>query len=367
MNSMMKLSSTCASLRPTAAGLQFCAPPAHHAHARARRGFLRGLVPKAVRAFCSAVGALAVALSLSASALAQSYPNRPVKMLVPFPAGSATDLAARLIGQHLGGVFGQTFVVDNRPGAGGSIAGLEVVRAAPDGYTLLFSSNSAISSNVALLKKIPYDPTKDFAPIAAIGENMLVLMVKPTFPARTIPEFIAQLKSRPGKFTAGYGSSSSQVCIAVLNKLAGTDALPVPYKGIPLAVNDVLGGTLDFTFVDIGNAMAQAKGGGLRPIGVSSAARNGLVPDWPALAEVLPGFDITAWFAVVGPAGMPRDAVERLNGAIGQALRQPEFREKLAAIGLSPVIMTPEQLKGFIATEIVKWTRIVKEAEIQPE
>lgn len=314
--------------------------------------------------------ATAIALGLAVTAggaIAQGYPNRPVKMIVPFPAGTATDLAARMVGQQLGSALGQPFVIENKPGAGGSIAAMEVIRAAPDGYTLLFSSNSAISSNVALLKNIPYDPNRDFSPVAAIGDNMLVLMVKSSFPAKNLDELIAHVKQRPGKVSAGYGSSSSQVSIAMLNKLAGTDALSIPYKGIPLAVNDVLGGTLDFTFVDIGNAMAQAKGGAMRAIGVTSAKRNALVPDWPAIAESLPGFDITAWFAIVGPAGLPRDVVDKLGGAIGQALKTAELKDKLANVGITPMPMAPEQLKTFIATEITKWTRIVREANITPE
>ncbi len=326
---------------------------------------------KAPARFATLLGrtmALALGLAvLATAALAQSYPTHSVRLVVPFPPGSATDLAARLVGQQLGTALGQPFVVDNKPGAGGSIAAMEVIRAAPDGYTLLFSSNSAISSNVALLKKIPYDPNKDFSAVAGIGETMLALMVKPGFTARSVPEFVAYLKQRPGKVTAGYGSSSSQVSIAMLNKLAGVDTLAVPYKGIPLAVNDVLGGTLDFTFVDIGNAMAQAKGGALRAIGITSFKRNPLVPDWPALSEALPGFDITAWFAIVGPAGLPKDVVDKLNAATSQALKQPELKDKLGNIGLSPMPMSPPELKTFIGAEIVKWTQIVKDANIQPE
>lgn len=311
---------------------------------------------------------LSLIFTLSAGlVLAQTYPVKPVRLVVPFPAGSATDLAARVMGQQLGTALGQSFVVDNKPGAGGSIAAMEVIRAAPDGYTLLFSSNSAISSNVALLKKIPYDPNKDFSAVTGIGETMLVLLVKTAFPARNLQEFIAYAKQRPGKLTAGYGSSTSQVSIAMLNKLAGLDTLAVPYKGIPLAFNDVLGGTLDFTFADIGNALAQNKGGAMRAIGVTSTKRNALAPDWPAMAELLPGFDVTAWFAVVGPAGLPKDVTDKLDAATDQALKQPELKAKLANIGISPMPMPPEQLKTFIGTEITKWTRIVKDANIQPE
>ena len=312
--------------------------------------------------------ALATGFVLGAgAALAQGFPNRPVKLIVPFPPGAATDQAARLIGQQLSTALGQPFVIDNKPGAGGSIAAMEVIRAPADGYTLLFSSNSAISSNVALLKKIPYDPNKDFSPVAGVGETMLALMIKSSFPAKNAADLIAYVKQHAGKASAGYGSSSSQVSIAILNKLAKLDTLSIPYKGIPLAVNDVLGGTLDFTFVDIGNAMAQAKGGNMRSLGVTSLKRTALAPDWPALAETLPGFDITAWFAMVGPAGLPKDVVERLNNATNQALKQADVKEKLANIGLAPMPMQPEQLKGFIASEVVKWTRIVKDANIQPE
>jgi tripartite-type tricarboxylate transporter receptor subunit TctC len=317
-----------------------------------------------LKAFVLALGCAAVA----GPALAQgAYPSRPIRMVVPFPPGAATDLAARVIGQQLGTSLGQTVVVDNKPGAGGSIAAMEVIRSAPDGYTLLFSSNSAISSNVALLKKIPYDPNKDFSPVAGAGETALVLLVKSGFPVKDLKELMLYVKQHPGKVTAGYGSSSSQVSIAMLNKLGGLDTLLVPYKGIPLAVNDVLGGTLDYTFADIGNALAQVKGGAMRALGVTSPKRTPLAPDVPAIAEILPGFDITAWFAIVGPAGIPKDVVDKLNAATTQALKTSEMKEKLAHIGLSPMPMPPAQLKTFIGTEVVKWTRLVKDAGVEPE
>ncbi len=314
--------------------------------------------------------ALAVGAALAAGAapvLAQAWPARPVKMIVPFPAGSATDLAARVMAQQLGASLGQGFVVENKPGAGGSIAAMEVVRAAPDGYTLLFSSNSALASNVALLKSMPYDPVKDLGAVAGVGETTLALMVKADHPARNTAEFLAWLRARPGKASAGFGSSSSQVSIAVLNKLAKTDAQLVPYKGIPLAVNDVLAGVVDFTFVDLGNSMAQAKGGKMRALGVTSPQRSTLTPDWPALAESLPGFDITAWFGIAGPAGLPRDVAEKLHGAVNQALRQVEVKERLAGIGLQPMPMGPDQLKAFMASEVAKWVRLARDANVQPE
>lgn len=315
--------------------------------------------------FLAAAG-LALALA-GPAAFAQPFPNKPIRMIVPFPAGAATDMAARVIGQQLSATLGQAIVIDNKPGAGGSIAAMEVIRSAPDGYTLLFSSNSAIASNVALLKKIPYDPNKDFSPVAGTGETALVLLVKAGFPVKNLKELIAYVKTHAGKVNAGYGSSSSQISIATLDKLAGVETLLVPYKGIPLAINDVLGGTLDYTFADIGNALAQVKGGNMRALGVTSARRTPLMADVPAISEVLPGFDITAWFAIVGPAGLPREVVDKLNAAITQVLRAAEMKDKLATIGLTPMPMPPEQLKTFIGTEIVKWTRLAREANIQPE
>ena len=304
---------------------------------------------------------------LSGISLAQSFPSKTVRLVVPFPAGSATDMAARLAAQYLQTAMNQNFVVENKPGAGGSIAAMEVIRSNPDGYTLLFSSNSAAASNVALLKSIPYDPNKDFTPIAGIGENMLVLMVKSDHPAKNIQEFMSYALQRPGKVNAGYGSSSSQVSIAVLNKLAKIDTMMVPYKGIPLAVNDVLAGVVEFSFVDQGNAMAQSKGGKMRVLGVTSNKRSMLVPEWPALSETLPGFDITAWFAVLGPAGIPKDVVEKLNTQITNILKQNEFKEKMAGIGIQTMPMTSDQLKSHVASEVTKWIRLVKEANIQPE
>ena len=297
----------------------------------------------------------------------QGYPSKPVRMVVPFPPGTGTDLTARLMSQQLQAALGQPFVVDNKPGAGGSIGAMEVVRAAPDGHTLLFSSNSAAASNVALLKAMPYDPVKDFTAVAGIGEAVLVLMVKVDHPAKNLQEFMAYVNQRPGKVDAGYGSSSSQISIAVLTKLGKFNTLAVPYKGIPLAINDVIAGVIDFTFVDMGNAIAQAKGGKLRALGITAVKRSPLVPDWPALAEVMPGFDITAWFAVMGPAGMPKDVVDKLNSTINQILRQAEFRDKLASSGIAPMPMTPEQIKNFVPSEVAKWLQLAKDANIQPE
>jgi tripartite-type tricarboxylate transporter receptor subunit TctC len=309
----------------------------------------------------------AVAVCAAAGTLAQGNPGRPIRLVVPFPAGTATDLAARIVSQQIQQTTGQAFIVDNKPGANGSIAGLEVVRAPADGYTLLFSSNSAIAANVALLKSMPYDPLKDLAPVAGVGENPLVLMVRADSPVHSLRAFVEGAQKQPGKLSSGYGSSSSQVCAAMLNRVAGLDMLLVPYKGIPLALSDVIGGTVDFAFADMGNAMAQAKGGRLRALAVTTAKRSPVMPDWPAIAETYPGFSIKGWFAIVGPAGLPRTVVDRLSADVLKAVNAPEVRERFAALGMSPMPMNPDQLHDYLVSDVANWKRLVAEANVQPE
>jgi tripartite-type tricarboxylate transporter receptor subunit TctC len=195
----------------------------------------------------------------------------------------------------------------------------------------------------------------------------LVLMVKSDFPARTPREFVDYAKAQRGKMSAGYGSSSSQVCIAQLVSLANIEVLPVPYKGIPLAINDVLGGTLQLTFADLGNAIAQAKGGKMSAIGVTSAKRNPIVPDWPALAETLPGFDIDAWIATFGPKGLPDAIARKLHDATTRALAKPDVQAKLATQGFAPALLGPAESVPFIKAEVQKWAKLSKQAGIEPE
>jgi len=312
---------------------------------------------------------LACAMTLHAPVIraADPYPSHPVKMLVPFPAGSATDQLARIMSQALQESTGQPFVIENVPGAQGIIAAERVVKSAPDGYTLLFSSNTAVASNVALFKKLPYDPTKDFAPVARIGTNALVLMVNPKVPAKTVSELVAYAKANPGKLSAGYGSSSSQICIAMLAGMGGLQVVSVPYKGIPQAVSDTVAGTLAFTFVDFGNAIAQSKGGTLRALGVTSEKRSPLLPDWPAIAETLPGYDISAWFAIVAPAATPSDIVDKLASESIRALDKPDVKTRLTGIAITPAPLRPAETGAFIKAEVVKWTRLAKQAGIEPE
>ena len=309
--------------------------------------------------------ALAVLMPIERAA-AQAYPAQAVKLVVPFPAGSATDSIARLIGREWQDTLGQPVVIDNKPGAQGVIGAEQVARSAPDGYTVLITAVS-FAATASLMKKLPYDIVRDFTPISKVAITPLALLVKPDFPARSAREFINRLKARPGKLAAGYGSSSSQVAISQLRAMAGVDVVEVAYKGIPLAMNDVLAGIVEFSFVDLGNAIGQVKAGKLRAIAVTSEKRNPLVPDWPAMAETLPGYDIDAWIATVGPRGLPMEIAQKLHDATQKALAKADVETRLGTIGFSPAPLGPDRMPAFIKAEVDKWAILVRQAGIQPE
>jgi len=297
----------------------------------------------------------------------QTYPTKPVKLIVPFPAGSATDQVARVVGAELQQALGQPFIVENKAGAQGAIAAAEVAKAAPDGYTLMLTTNTPQAANVSLFKKLNYDPVKDFTPITRYGTTSFMLMVRPDFPAKDLKGFIAHARSRPGKLSGGYGSSGSQVSLAMLKQLGKLDIVEVPYKGIPQTVTDTMGGSLQLTFVDMANALAQAKGGKLRGLAVTNGKRSSLAPDLPAIAEELPGYEIIAWFALVAPAKLPEAIVQRLHEVNMKALAKPEVKERFATVGTDIAPLGPDELGKFIQAEVANWARLVKLAGIQPE
>src|SRR4051812_35499307 len=303
----------------------------------------------------------------SSAALAQAYPTKPVKLVVPFPAGSATDQIARLAGAELQQALGQPFVVENKAGAQGSIAAAEVAKAAPDGHTLMLTTNTPQAANVSLFKKLNYDPVKDFTPITRYGTTSFMLMVRPDFPAKDLKGFIAHARSQPGKLSGGYGSAGSQVSLAMLKQLGRLDIVEVPYKGIPQTITDTMGGSLQLTFVDMANAQAQVKGGKLRGLGVTSGKRSALAPELPAIAEELPGYEIIAWFALVAPAKLPEPIVQRLHEANMKALAKPEVKDKFALVGTDVAPMNPAELGRFIQSEVAHWAKLVKLAGIEPE
>jgi tripartite-type tricarboxylate transporter receptor subunit TctC len=310
---------------------------------------------------------LLLGLLLFSHAHAQTYPSRPVKLVVPFPAGSATDQIARVIGQQLQEGLGQPFVVENKPGAQGSIASAEVARAAPDGYTLMVGTNTPLAANPSLFKKLTYDPMKDFAPIARLGTISFMIMVRPDFPAKNLKEFLDYSRKNPGKLSAGYGSAGSQVSQAMLRSMGKIDFIDVPYKGLPQAITDVLGGQVSFTFADLANALAQIKGGKLRGIAVTSQKRSALAPEVPAIAEELPGYELIAWFALVAPAATPTPVVSRLHEVTVKSLAKPEVKARFDSLGTDVAPLNPSELGGFIRSEIDKWAKMAKAAGIQPE
>ena len=316
----------------------------------------------------SFLNALGTALASSADgAFAQGPSGRPIRIVVPLPAGSSNDYVTRVQAPYLTASLGQPVLVENKAGGNGIIGTMDVVKAAPDGQVLLLASLSPLAINMAMVKNLPYDPRRDLTPIAGSSVTNHVLVVKSTFPARSFPEFIAHAKKNPGSVSVGYSTASVQVQIATMNKLAGIDLLPVPYKGTPATITDVVGGSLSATLLDPGNALAQVKGGHLRALAVSSLRRNPVTPDWPAISETLPGFDFSAWNALMGPAGMSREVVNRLNAAVNIALKQKDLIDKYAQTGTVPLIMTPDELKAFIDAETTKWIRLAREANIQPE
>jgi tripartite-type tricarboxylate transporter receptor subunit TctC len=323
--------------------------------------------PSRKRFLALATGMLATPWALPGRAQAPAWPTRPVRMVVPFPPGSGSDVAARVVGQHLANTLGQQFVIDNKPGAGGSIGAMEVVRAAPDGYTLFFGSSSTLAANVSLIRNMPYDPAKDLAPVAGIADSVTALMVRSNFPARNLAEFITHVRQRPGKLNASHGSSSTQIALAALTKVAGLEVTAVPYKGTPLAVQDLLAGNVDFTFADLGTILGQVRAGTLRGLAITTPRRSPMV-DWPPIADTFPAYeDITGWIALAGPPALPRDIADKLSRAVQQALQSAEVKGRLASFGLSPMPMTPDQLRAFIPAEVAKWGRLARAANIQPE
>ena len=303
----------------------------------------------------------------AASAAGQAYPTHVVKLVVPYGPGSSPDQVGRIIAQQLQEALGQPVIVDNRAGALANVGTAEVARAAPDGYTILLTTNTPHAANVALFKQLPFDPVKDFAPIVRLITTSMVLLVRADFPADNLAEFIAYAKTRPQGLNAGYGSAATIVSIAKLRSAAGFKTLDVPYKGVPLAIADVLGGQVDFTLGDFAVSVPQIRGGKMKGLGVTSPVRTPLAPEIPAIAETFPGFETRIWYGLVAPAGTPPAIVTRLHDVVAASLARPEVKARLGGLGLEPAPMAPGEFAEFIKREIAKWTREVRAAGIQPE
>jgi tripartite-type tricarboxylate transporter receptor subunit TctC len=312
----------------------------------------------------AAVFACLLSLGLAAPAVAETFPERPVRLVIPFPAGGSTDLVGRLVAEKMSEGLGQQVVVENRGGAGGNLGAAEVARATPDGYTILMGTVATHALNPAVYTKMPYDAAKDFAPISLLVTVPNVLVVHPSVPANTAQELIALLKANPGKYS--YASSGNGTPLHLSGELfktmAGVDVVHVPYKGAGPALIDVIGGQVPIMFDNLPSSTQHIKSGKLKGIAVTSPQRSPAFPDMPALTEVLPGYETYTWNALFAPAGTPPEIVKKLNEEANKAVNDPKVKAKLAEFSATVVASTPEELGKHVEAELAKWAPIVKAA-----
>jgi tripartite-type tricarboxylate transporter receptor subunit TctC len=319
------------------------------------------------------MAALAPALALAVvagHAWAQTYPSKPIRMALGYPAGSGIDNVARQFARQLEKSLGQPVYVDNKPGALGNIAAQNVATSAPDGYTILFTPSSSPVTNVHLFKKLPFDPVKDFTPIAPIATLGFVLLINPqSLPVKNAAELTALMKKEPGKHSYGTGNAAGQVAGALYTQLAGLDVVNVPYKGVPPAVADLIGGRLDFVMADASLAIPQIKGGRVKGLAVTSNTRIAALSDVPTMAEAgLPEYDLPeSWFGIFGPANTPREVATLLEKHTRAIVNDKTFAESLRSIGVEPLHGTSADLAKMVATDTVKWGQLIKRAGIEPE
>jgi tripartite-type tricarboxylate transporter receptor subunit TctC len=303
-----------------------------------------------------------------AGANAQSYPARPIRIVVPFPPGGIADLFARVIGQKFGETWGQPGVVENRPGAGGNIGAEIVAKSAPDGYTLVTGSIGTHAVNVSLFSKLPYDPIRDFAPVSLIMEAEGLLVVHPSVPVRTVKELIALAKARPGQLayaSAGYGTAA-HLSGELFKSMAKVDLVHVPYKGNVPAITDLIAGQTSLLFATMPTVLPQVQAGRLKALAVTSSTRSPVTPQLPTIAEAaLPGFSVTNWIGFFAPAGTPREVVLKLNGEVARIMQAPDIQKRLVAEGAKFTPWTPDQFAAFVKSELAKWAKVVKEAGIR--
>jgi tripartite-type tricarboxylate transporter receptor subunit TctC len=299
---------------------------------------------------------------------AQAYPARPVRLIVGFPAGAGADIAARLVGQSLSEQLGQPFVIENRPGAGGNIGAEVVVRSPPDGYTLLLV-NTSNAINATLYDKLNFNLIGGVAPVAGIFRGPFVLVVHPSFPAKSVPEFIAYAKANPGKInmaSAGIGSAP-HLAGELFEMMAGVSMVHVPYRGVGPALTDLLGGQVQTMFASMPSSIEYVRDGKLRPLAVTATARWEALPDVPTVGDFLPGYEASAWFAIAAPRNTPVEIVETLNRAVNAALAEPRMKARLATLGGTVMAGSPADFGKLIADETAKWGKVVKAAHIKAD
>ena len=305
----------------------------------------------------------AFSLALPAASHAQAYPSKPIRFVVPYPAGGPLDTIARLLGAKVGESVKQPVVVDNKPGAGGNIGADIVAKSPADGYTILMGAVATHAINPTLYKSIPYDPVKDFAPITQVATTPNVLVIHPSMPATNVREFIAHAKANPGKLSFGSGSIGSAGHLAgeLFKTTAGVDMVHVPYKGAAPAMQDLVGGQINLMFDNLASALVQVKAGKIKALAVTTSKRSSFAPELPTIAESgLPGFDISTWFGVFAPAGTPREVLDRLHAEFAKALAAPDIREKMVNMGAEPVGNSPGEFSAFVRAEAEKYARVIK-------
>jgi tripartite-type tricarboxylate transporter receptor subunit TctC len=309
---------------------------------------------------------LAAATLLAPAAHAQGYPNKPIRLVIPFPAGGATDIIGRAVSQKLGEHLGQAIVVDNKPGAGGSIGSDLAAKGAPDGYTLLLSTSSTHSIAPSFGARLPYDAVADFTPIGHVGNAPNIMLVPNSAPARSVKEWIDYARKNPGKLN--YASSGNGTIVHLTAEYfkaqAGLFLVHIPYKGTALSIPDLVSGKVDVLFDSLPSGLPHVREGRLRALGITSLKPSPLLPDLPPISATVPGFESVTWFGVFGPKGLPPELVTRVNTALNQALREPEVKDRLARLGVEPVGGTPQQFATMLAGDRAKWRKIITERKL---
>ncbi len=295
-------------------------------------------------------------------------PGKNITLVLPFAAGSGTDTTTRIISKDLAKALGANIVIENKPGANGSIAASFVARSEPDGYTIFVTTNTSHSANPYLLKNMTYDPIKDFTPIARTGDLPFMLVIDPKLPVNSVADLIALAKKEPGKYSYASGSSSAIVSGATFATLANIDLLHVPYKSSPPALTDVIAGRVSMMFVDVLTGLPHVKGGALKALAVTTKQRSALLPDLPSMDEAgVKGFDITSWQGYLGPANLPKDIVTKLNAEIRKVVETPSVRNELAERGMEAFSGTPESFDKFLKEQLVVWEKLIRDAKIEKQ
>jgi tripartite-type tricarboxylate transporter receptor subunit TctC len=303
----------------------------------------------------------------ASSTWAQGYPSKPIHVVVGFPPGGGNDIIARLVGAKMQESWGQPVVIENKPGANSIIATEFVAKSAPDGYTLLVNATGGMSVNPVLYEKLPYDSLKDFVPIGMVGSFPLVLAVNPSLPAKSVPELVAYLKANPGKLNYSAGSTAFQVATEMFKQMTGTDVRYIPYKGSAASITAVIAGDVQMTIVDTPPLVPQLKSGRVRALAVTSAKRSAAMPDLPAVAESVPGYEMVLWIGVFAPAGTPREIAGKLTAEVARIVRLADVSERLAGLGVEPLGNSSEETAEWIRREIARYRPVVKAAGIKAE